>query len=137
MWPVALSGAKRAALFAFRPDRNSIRSDRMQEPAMLTAIKHQNASTLPFDNHLLDRLMDEAHIDVALTTSKHNVQYRAWRSPHVFLRSHGSNGAEPLSASASVSQRRARTGLVCRPWVRAFPACPKPVLDAGSVHRAG
>lgn len=42
---------------------------------MLTAIKQQNASTLPFDNHLLDRLMDEAHIDVALTTSKHNVQY--------------------------------------------------------------
>src|SRR5215203_4676087 len=47
----------------------------MQEPAMLTAIKQQNASTLPFDNHLLDRLMDEARIDVALTTSKHNVQY--------------------------------------------------------------
>ena len=42
---------------------------------MLTATKQQNASTLPFDNHLLDRLMDEAHIDVALTTSKHNVQY--------------------------------------------------------------
>ena len=42
---------------------------------MLTAIKQQSASTLPFDNHLLDRLMDEAHIDVALTTSKHNVQY--------------------------------------------------------------
>src|SRR5215207_985081 len=43
---------------------------------MLTAVKHQNAvSSLPFDNHLLDRLMDEARIDVALTTSKHNVQY--------------------------------------------------------------
>src|SRR3954469_8862023 len=42
---------------------------------MLTSLKHQGAvSSLPFDNHLLDRLMDQAHIDVALTTSKHNVQ---------------------------------------------------------------
>ena len=36
---------------------------------MLTSLKHQGAdSSLPFDNHLLDRLMDQAHIDVALTT---------------------------------------------------------------------
>ena len=43
---------------------------------MLTSLKHQGAdSSLPFDNHLLDRLMDQAHIDVTLTTSKHNVQY--------------------------------------------------------------
>jgi Xaa-Pro aminopeptidase len=43
---------------------------------MLPAVKHQDAvSSLPFDNHLLDRLMDETCIDVALTTSKHNVQY--------------------------------------------------------------
>ena len=43
---------------------------------MLTSLKHQGAdSSLPFDNHLLDRLMDQAHIDVTLTTSKHNVLY--------------------------------------------------------------
>src|SRR5215203_4968525 len=43
---------------------------------MLTSLKNQGAvSSLPFDNHLLDCLMDQAHIDVALTTSKHNVQY--------------------------------------------------------------
>jgi hypothetical protein len=43
---------------------------------MLSSLKHQGAdSSLPFDNHLLDRLMDQAHIDVTLTTSKHNVQY--------------------------------------------------------------
>ena len=43
---------------------------------MLTSLKHQGADfSLPFDDHLLDRLMDQAHIDVALTTSKHNVQY--------------------------------------------------------------
>src|SRR3954451_6057658 len=43
---------------------------------MRSEVKHQDAaSPLPFDNHLLDRLMDDAGIDVALTTSKHNVQY--------------------------------------------------------------
>jgi Xaa-Pro aminopeptidase len=43
---------------------------------MLSAAKQSDAaSSLPFDNNLLDRLMDEARIDVALTTSKHNVQY--------------------------------------------------------------
>src|SRR5512136_305808 len=30
---------------------------------------------IPFDNRRLDRLMDEAGIDVVLATSKHNVQY--------------------------------------------------------------
>ena len=43
---------------------------------MLTSLKNQGVvSSLPFDNHLLDCLMDQAHIDVTLTTSKHNVQY--------------------------------------------------------------
>src|SRR3954464_7001669 len=43
---------------------------------MLSRVERQDgASPLPFDNHLLDRLMDEARIDVALTTSKHNVQF--------------------------------------------------------------
>ena len=30
---------------------------------------------IPFDHDRLDRLMDEAGIDVVLATSKHNVQY--------------------------------------------------------------
>ena len=42
---------------------------------MLDVAKRQNAPTLPFDQQLLDALMDEAGIDVAITTSKHNVQY--------------------------------------------------------------
>ena len=33
------------------------------------------AAAIPFDAHRLDRLMDEAGIDVLLATSKHNVQY--------------------------------------------------------------
>jgi hypothetical protein len=30
---------------------------------------------IPFDVHHLDRLLDEAGIDVLVATSKHNVQY--------------------------------------------------------------
>ena len=30
---------------------------------------------IPFDHQRLDRLMDEAGIDVVIATSKHNVQY--------------------------------------------------------------
>src|SRR5690606_13112367 len=44
--------------------------------------KPMNASTkpagglaIPFNHHRLDRLMDEAGIDVVLATSKHNAQY--------------------------------------------------------------
>jgi len=33
------------------------------------------ALAIPFDHQRLDRLMDEAGIDVLLSTSKHNVQY--------------------------------------------------------------
>ena len=40
---------------------------------MLDVTKRQN--TAPFDTARLDRLMDEAGIDVLLATSKHNVQY--------------------------------------------------------------
>ena len=40
---------------------------------MLDVTKRQDAA--PFDTALLDRLMDEAAIDVLVATSKHNVQY--------------------------------------------------------------
>src|SRR5262249_38951778 len=41
---------------------------------MLDVVK-QVAPSIPFDTDRLDRLMDEAGIDVLLATSKHNVQY--------------------------------------------------------------
>src|SRR6202453_1078088 len=44
-----------------------------RRPIMLDVTKPQ--STAPFDTALLDRLMDEAGIDLLLVTSKHNVQY--------------------------------------------------------------
>ena len=43
---------------------------------MLTAAKRSDvASSIPFDSDRLDRLMEDAGIDVLLATSKHNVQY--------------------------------------------------------------
>ena len=41
---------------------------------MLDVVK-RSAPAIPFDADRLDRLMDEAGIDVLLATSKHNVQY--------------------------------------------------------------
>src|SRR6202161_2119018 len=41
---------------------------------MLDITRRPN-STAPFDTALLDRLMDEAGIDVLVATSKHNIQY--------------------------------------------------------------
>lgn len=41
----------------------------------LAAKQPQNTQKIPFDSALLDRLMDEAGIDVLLANSKHNVQY--------------------------------------------------------------
>ena len=40
-----------------------------------TAKRSDAALSVPFDSERLDRLMDEAGIDVVLATSKHNVQY--------------------------------------------------------------
>src|SRR5262252_3434348 len=45
---------------------------RPEEPPMLTAAK---SPAVPFDTARLDRLMDDAGMDVLLATSKHNVQY--------------------------------------------------------------
>src|SRR6185369_448068 len=42
---------------------------------MLTATKSTNGGSIPFDSALLDRLMDDAGVDVLVATSKHNVQY--------------------------------------------------------------
>jgi Xaa-Pro aminopeptidase len=42
---------------------------------MLDTVKRQDTASLPFDSGRLDRLMDEAGIDVLIATSKHNVQY--------------------------------------------------------------
>ncbi len=47
----------------------------MSELNLSTAGATGHASAVPFDTHRLDRLMEEAGIDVLLVTSKHNVRY--------------------------------------------------------------
>ena len=42
---------------------------------MNISAKPASGLAIPFDHHRLDRLMDEAGIDVVVATSKHNVQY--------------------------------------------------------------
>ena len=42
---------------------------------MNVSAQHSSGLKIPFDHQRLDRLMDEAGIDVVLATSKHNVQY--------------------------------------------------------------
>ncbi len=42
---------------------------------MNASAKPASGLAIPFDHHRLDRLMDEAGIDVVLATSKHNAQY--------------------------------------------------------------
>ena len=42
---------------------------------MLTAAKRSDLPAIPFDTDRLDRLMDEAGMDVLVASSKHNVQY--------------------------------------------------------------
>src|SRR5215472_4917138 len=46
----------------------------MRRPTMLD-IAAKPAKTIPFDTHLLDRLLAEAGIDALIVTSKHNIQY--------------------------------------------------------------
>src|SRR5262245_6239084 len=43
--------------------------------AMNINAKPSNGLAIPFDHARLDRLMEEAGIDVVIATSKHNVQY--------------------------------------------------------------
>ena len=42
---------------------------------MDTQVAARSQAAIPFDHHRVDRLMEEAGIDVLLATSKHNVQY--------------------------------------------------------------
>src|SRR5215471_880037 len=51
-----------------------MRGHRKEQPIMLTSTK-PSRSAIPFDAGRLDRLMEEAGLDVLVATSKHNVQY--------------------------------------------------------------
>src|SRR5207247_4848607 len=60
-----------------RPCASSARSAAVgpQGALVMLDVVKKVAPSIPFDADRLDRLMDEAGIDVLLATSKHNVQY--------------------------------------------------------------
>ena len=89
-------------------------------------------SAIPFDAARLDRLMDEAGIDVLFATSKHNVQYLLGGHRAFFFDYMDAMGLSPLSAGVGLSQGRARQGRLFRPSAGEFPARERAVLDAGA-----
>src|SRR5438067_12257944 len=53
----------------------SSREEKMNAPLDEMPAANSPGANLPFDANLLDRLLDEAGIDVLVVTSKHNIQY--------------------------------------------------------------
>jgi len=98
----------------------------MQESAQHTP----EASAIPFDTAKLDRLMEEAGIDVLLTTSKHNVQYLLAQSAQSFSNYMDALGVQPLFAGRGLSQGRARQGSLHWPSARNASARCRAALDS-------
>ncbi len=87
---------------------------------MLDVTKKQNVA--PFDTARLDRLMDDAGMDVLIATSKHNVQYLMGGHRAFFFESMDAMGLEPVSAGFRLRQGRAAKGRLLRPPDGALPA---------------
>ena len=92
----------------------------------------KTASTIPFDAARLDKLMDEAGMDVLIATSKHNVQYLLGGHRAFFFDYMDAMGLQPLPAGAGLCQGRARQGRLFRPSAGKLPAREQSVLDAGA-----
>src|ERR1035437_8886409 len=91
---------------------------------------------IPFDHTRLDRLMDEAGIDLVIATSKHNVQY--------LLGGHRANFFDYMDATGVtrylpvlVYPKGAGKGRLYRPPAEKFPARGQADVDAGdtNLHR--
>ena len=92
-------------------------------------------STAPFDTARLDRLMDEAGIDVLRRDVQAQCPISAGRSSRVLLRIHGCDGLEPLSAGVRLCQGRAAKGRLFRPSHGEFPERGEAVLGVGNQHQ--
>ena len=86
-------------------------------------------TTLPFDSALLDRLMDDAGIDVLLATSKHNVQYLLGGHRSLFFDVMDATGVSRY-LPVLVYPQGAGKGGVHNPSARQLPASAQAVLDA-------
>ena len=90
---------------------------------------------IPFDHARLDRLMDEAGIDVLLATSKHNVQY--------LLGGHRANFFDYMDATGITRylpvfvypKGAAGKGRLYRPPPGRLPARGQAAVDAGDADR--
>ena len=74
-------------------------------------------STAPFDTARLDRLMDEAGIDVLIATSKHNVQYLLGGHRSFFFDNMDAMGISRYRRSLSIRKaRRKRRAILVTAW---------------------
>jgi len=99
---------------------------------MLDVSKQHNAA--PFDTERLDRLMDDAGIDVLLATSKHNVQYLLGGHRAFFFESMDAMGLSrylPVSFIPRASRRRP----VLRPPHGELSERGEAVLGLGDQHQ--
>ena len=90
------------------------------------------SSTIPFDAARLDKLMDEAGIDVLIATSKHNVQYLLGGHRAFFFDYMDAMGLCRYLPVLVYAEGRARQGGLFRPPPGKLPAREQSVLDAGA-----
>src|SRR5262249_4325047 len=86
---------------------------------MLDVVK-QVAPSIPFDADRLDRLMDEAEIDVLLATSKHNVQYLLGGHRAFFFESLGAIGLSRYLPVLVYPERRRQRAAYFRASMEVF-----------------
>ncbi len=75
---------------------------------MNVSAPHTSGLKIPFDHQRLDRLMDEAGIDVIVATSKHNCQYLTGGHRANFFDYMDATGITTLSAGAGLCQKAHR-----------------------------
>ena len=76
------------------------------------ALHSAGPAEFPFNARKLEALLEEQGIDLLLVTSKHNIQYLLGGYRFFFLRAHGRNGLEPLSADPGSAAARFRPILL-------------------------
>ena len=81
-----------------------------------------SAQAIPFDAKRLDRLMDEAGMDVLLATSKHNVQYLLGGHRSIFFDYMDAIGVSRYLPIVVYPKGAARQGRLFRPPARRLPA---------------
>ena len=92
-------------------------------------------SAIPFDTKQLDRLMDEAGIDVLIANSKHNIQYLLGGHRSIFFDYMDAMGISRYLPLLVYRQGRAGEGGLLRPPAGEPPEGGEPVLDARGQHQ--